>query len=51
MLSMYTVCMIVMDSGDREYTLTINKTHLLLTIVAPYQHYDIQRTHAVSNDT
>ena len=29
--------MIVMDSRDREYTPTNNKTHLS-TIVAPYQH-------------
>ena len=49
MLSMYTVCMIVMDSGDREYTPTNNKIHLS-TIVAPYQQYNIQRTHAASID-
>ena len=48
MLSMYTVCMIVMDSGDREYTPT-KKIHLS-TIVASYQHYDIQHTHAASTD-
>ena len=51
MLSMYTVCMINTDSGDRKYTLMItnNKIHLS-TIVAPYQHYDIQHTHAASID-
>ena len=50
MLSMYTVCMIVMDSGDRKYTLMItnNKLTHLSTIVAPYQHYDIHHTHAAS---